>query len=299
MPRLSCRECGAGLPVGADRCDLCGSPVAGGVPYGEPVGGGGKKPGAGLALGRRVALLVMLPLAIVLGLYMVTEMSKRRAVVGSASTSAVEMPADVRGAAVIEAFEAIPLADRYAPVADSLRTLATSGDHAEARAAWRDLVDFLLDIGRIDRAAIEQQRLARRTDVTEDWRHAGNLLYQWMESVHVDRKTDVALLAIEAFHRVLERDPEDVDVRASLGWAYQHDPQNPMEAIRHTNLVLEQAPDHFAANYNRGMFLLRINRFDEAIEQFERVATLAGDDSPYARQAQAWIRTIRRQMESL
>jgi hypothetical protein len=66
-----------------------------------------------------------------------------------------------------------------------------------------------------------------------------------------------------------------------------------MEAIRQTNLVLEKDADHLMANYNKGVFLMRINRLDQALEQFERVKVLAGAESPYYRQADMWIVTIR------
>src|SRR5690606_35307888 len=131
-----------------------------------------------------------------------------------------------------------------------------------------------LDIGRIDRAAIEQQRVAQETGGLEDWRRAGDLLFDWMETVTPERRTDVALLTIDAYERVLQQDPGDLDARADLGWAFQYDPQNPMRAIEHTNRVLEEDPDHLAANYNRGVFLLRINRIEDAIAQLERVKQL-------------------------
>ena len=241
-------------------------------------------------------MLVGIPVLIVIALFMITEMSRQRVQPEAASTAA--MPAEVRSAAVIAEFEAIPVASQYAPVVDSLQALVRSGDETTGLEAQRELVRFMAEIGRIDRAAIEQQRLARRTGVTADWRHAGTLLYAWMEAVYNERKTDVALLAIEAFGKVLAQNPDDVDIRADLGWAYQYDPQNPMEAIRQTNLALEQDPDHLAANYNRAVFLLRINRISEALEQFARVVALAEDGSVYERQAEAWIRTIRQSAEA-
>lgn len=248
------------------------------------------------SLGVRVAMLVGIPVLIVIALFMITEMSRQRVQPEVAPTAA--MPAEMRSAAVIDEFESIPVAGQYAPVVDSLQALVRSGDGTVALEAQRELVRFMAEIGRIDRAAIEQQRLARRTGMTADWRHAGTLLYAWMEAVYNERKTDVALLAIEAFGKVLEQNPDDVDIRADLGWAYQYDPQNPMEAIRQTNLALEQDPDHLAANYNRAVFLLRINRINEALEQFGRVVALAEDGSVYERQAEAWIRTIRENAEA-
>lgn len=243
------------------------------------------------ALTRHVAVLIGLAVLVVVALFMITVMSKQQA--PRNSEAAVDAPAETRSAAVIQEHEAIPIAEVYRERSDSLRAVIESGGEAEGVRARRELVDFLIGIGRIDRAAIEQQRVARITNQTTDWRKAGNLLFDWMETTELESKPDVALLAIDAYKRVLEQQPDDLDARADLGWAYQYDPQNPMEAIRQTNLVLEERPDHLTANYNRGVFLMRINRLDDAVEQFERVKAIAGAESPYFRQAELWIETIR------
>lgn len=295
MPNVFCMDCGARMAGGAARCELCGwapsESTAETLFVAAPAADESEKG----SLGVRVAILICIPVLIVIALFMISEMSTRQARPDTASVAA--MPAEMRSAAVIDEFESIPVAVQHASAADSLREIMQSGDETLALGAQRELVRFLAEIGRADLAAIEQQRLARRTDATTDWRHAGGLLYAWMEAVYNERKTDVALLAIEALGKVLAENPDDVDVRADLGWAYQYDPQNPMEAIRQTNLALEQDPDHLAANYNRAVFLLRINRIQEALEQFERVVALAEDGSAYQRQAQAWIRAIRQNAE--
>lgn len=250
-------------------------------------------PGEDTAMTRHVALLVGLAVLVVVALYLITVVSSQRSDSETATTA--EAPADVRSAAVIDEYEAIPIGARYAPVVDSLRAEIGSGEGPQARDAHRELVAFLIDIGRIDRAAIEQQRLARATEGPADWQRAADLLYDWMESVNNDRKTDVALLAIQAFENVLAERPDDLDARARMAWAYQYDPQNPMQAIEQTNTVLEADPDHLAANYNRAVFLLRINRVEEAVAQFERVAELAEDGSIYDQRAEAWLQSVRRQ----
>ncbi len=295
MNNVFCVDCGARMAGGADRCELCGWMGSESADETLSVAAPAPDESDKGSLGARIAILICIPVLIVIALFMISEMSMRR--VQPETAPAAAMPAEMRAAAVIDEFESIPVAAQYAPAADSLREAMRSGDETRALEAQRELVRFLTEIGRADLAAIEQQRLARRTDAATDWRHAGGLLYAWMEAVYNERKTDVALLAIEALGKALAENPNDVDVRADLGWAYQYDPQNPMEAIRQTNLALEQDPDHLAANYNRAVFLLRINRIQEALEQFERVVTLAEDGSPYQRQAQAWIRAIRQNAE--
>ena len=241
-------------------------------------------------LTRHVVAVVGLSVLLVVALYMITVISKQP---GTRDSEAIaSAPVEARAASVIQEHEAIPVSETYRSRVDSLRSVIESVERTESIGARRQLVDFLIGIGRVDRAAIEQQRVARITDEAADWKMAGNLLFDWMEMSESDAKSDVALLTIDAYKELLERQPDDLDARADLGWAYQYDPRNPMEAIRQTNLVLEESPDHLGANYNRGVFLLRINRLDDAIEQFERVKSIAGADSPYYRQAEMWIDTI-------
>lgn len=236
-------------------------------------------------------MLIGLAVLVVVALYMITVMSKQTA--PSQPEAVVGAPAESRAAAVIREHEALPISEAFRDQVDSMQTAINEADADEAIPLRRRLVDFLIGIGRIDRAAIEQQRVARLSDQAEDWKKAGNLLFDWMEMSKPEAKSQIALLTIEAYRQLLQQNPNDLDARADLGWAYQYDPQNPMEAITQTNLVLEEDPDHLTANYNKGVFLMRINRLDQAVEQFERVKTIAGAESPYYRQADLWIDTIK------
>lgn len=319
-----CNECGWKNPLDAKFCSRCGTRLqalgkGSGLPAGVRKARGpasassapgntkaksspNENPGAqrdsdgSSSVSRYLGVVIGLAVLVVVALYLVTVVSKQR--VSSPARAAVETPAQVRSAAVIEEYESVPVPDQHAGRLDSLRGVIANAAAEERRELQSELIDFFLDIGRIDRAAIEQQRVAQETGGLEDWRRAGDLLFDWMETVTPERRTDVALLTIDAYERVLQQDPGDLDARADLGWAYQYDPQNPMRAIEHTNRVLEEDPDHLAANYNRGVFLLRINRIEDAIAQLERVKQLAGPESPYSRQADMVIQSVRRGQNS-
>src|SRR5690606_13600837 len=314
-----CNQCGWKNPPGSRFCSRCGSrlqdssalvidpPVKQAArpksSNGHAALAGNEEAGPKIedsdqSLSRYVGVVIGLAVLLVVALYVITIISKQNPVGATGSASIVQMPAEARSAAVIEAHESIPIDERFAPRVDSLLTAIERADGEEERALQNQLIDYLLSIGRVDLAAIRQQRIAVRSDTEADWRRAGDLHYEWLEAVGQERKTDVALLAIDAYRRVLDRNPDDVDVRARLGWVYQFDPANPMEAIRQTNMVLEHDPDHLAANYNRAVFLLRINRLDDAAAQFRRVMELAGSDSPYYRQADVWLKDIEGQRQT-
>lgn len=292
-------EGGGGLPIDAQPSSPSlpaappGRPAAAVSPAGAPVVSSGDDDAhtSQRDLTRHVGILIGLAVLVVVALYLITIISKQPG--PATSEAAVAAPAESRAASVIQRHEALPIGEAFRGRFDSLQAVIDEADVAGSVETRRRLVDFLIGIGRVDRAAIEQQRVARITGEAPDWKKAGNLLFDWMEMTEPDSKRMIALLVIDAYKEVLQLEPGDLDARADLGWAYQYDPQNPMEAIRQTNLVLEESPEHITANYNKGVFLMRINRLDDAADQFERVKKIAGSESPYHRQAQMWIDTIR------
>ncbi len=286
-----CSECGARLQVERDRVPRAAEGRSAPVLPPERTSDEQSSTEKTGSLGWHVAALVGLSVMVVVALFMVTVISKQPP--AAQPDDAVAAPSDVRTASIIQEHEAIPVAEQYRPRIDSLRAAVEEGNGDQAIEARHRLVEYFVEMGRIDRAAIEQMRLAGISDLTADWKKSGNLLLDWMEMSALETKPEIALLAIDSYKRVLEQEPGDLEARANLGWAYQYDPQNPMQAIQQTNLVLEEDADHLMANYNKGVFLMHINRIDQAVEQFERVKDLAGAESPYYRQADMWIDAIR------
>ena len=300
-----CNQCGWLNPAEARFCSQCGArlqpleatsaaaaperPVAAPVfPPSTDVGdASGGREAVPAGMGRQLGVLVGAAVLLVVGLYFVTYVSKRGV--------AAEPPASVSAAEAVvneHDLEAQPLPPQLAEQAEALEEeiVGLEGEAKEAKQA--ELVGLYIGGGRADRAAVVQQALAEATGSPEAWARAGNLYTEWMESVEDAHKPEVAPLAIAAYQRVLEAEPENADVRARMAWAYQYDRQNPMEAITQTNLVLEQDPDHLQANYNRGLFLMRINRLDQALEQLEKVQRIAGEGTPMFNQAGAMIEAL-------
>ena len=138
---------------------------------------------------------------------------------------------------------------------------------------------------RPDHAAPVQRAVAEVEDTEEAWRRTGDLYFDWMEAMPETDRIALSAQSVEAYRKALEKAPGNMDVRADMAWALQYDPQNAMAAIQENQTVLQADPDHIQANYNRAVFLMRINRLDQAAEQFERVKQIVGPESPIYEQA--------------
>ncbi len=291
---LICEECGHANAVGARYCSQCGAMLPGVRPLQPherpPVSSESAEPRATPApSGLRpvhVAFVVAGGLLLVGALYLLTLVSGGRGGLPPAENalSSVVLPLPEPGP--------IPavVADQVAALEGEIARLEGTARLEKQQA----LVNLLIGIGRPDRAALVQEEIARQLDTPEAWRRAGNLFYDWMEMVDGPAKAALARQVIAAYRRVLEKDPDNLDVRADMAIAYLYDPENPMEAVRQTQLVLEQDSTHIQANFNLGIMLLQINRLEEARAQFEKVKRLVGVRSPLYAQADTILQMIRR-----
>ena len=154
-----------------------------------------------------------------------------------------------------------------------------------------ELVSILFGAGRLDRAALAQQEIAQASGNLDDWKRTGDLFYDWMMTVEGDAKVQAAQQAIEAYQRVLAEDPDNLDVRTDMATAYLSS-NNPMQGVQEINQVLEADSTHLQARFNYGIMLAMIGRTDKALDQFERVKTQVGEESPLFQQAEDAIQSI-------
>lgn len=304
-----CHQCGWKNPPGARFCSMCGTALQAvattrpatpsGMPR-TPQPASTRPPAAArgdhTAVNRQVGILVGAGVLIVVALYLLTVVSKD---LGGAETplqagnTESASQGSPQGAAPVAAPTApdLPpaLAQQVAALEDEIEGL-----EGEARITRRqELVNLLIGGGQIGRAAQVQGEIAEEAGTPAAWTRAGNLYYDWMETLDGQAKVSAAQRAVDAYQKVLEQEPDNLNVRTDMAWAYQYDPRNPMEAINQTNYVLQQDPEHVQANFNKGIFLWRINRADQAIAQFEQVKTIVGEGDPIYEQANAVIRAIR------
>ena len=295
-----CNKCGWRNPAGANFCSRCGAKlqaVSGREAHPSDArsvesGSAEARPGAlapsrppspdpdagsdtveeadsTAGMGRQVVVIVGAGILFVIALYMITVLS--------ADTNGSNAPARQSPAAAT--VDVPPLAEQFVPRETELQDRLAAASGAEALDIRRDLMDLYLAANRIDLAAAEAERIAEVTNTENDWAIAGNLYYDVMEGRQDASQSVFAKRAIAAYGRALEVNPDNLDVRTDMAIAYMYDPDNPMMAIQETNRVLEQDSLHIQANFNRGVMLANINRIDQAVEQFEKVKRIIGDDS--------------------
>ncbi len=316
-----CPVCGSLNPKGSRFCNQCGSKIEAVRSASDltdlPTGRRGEEPGApapssdaseganGDLMVSRVLWTVGAGIVVMMVLYGVTLLSEGQSQSGGSQSSGPAVSAQQSTGADTSAASGAagpvispePVPDGIAGDVKSLEeSIAAAADSAERIELQQKLVRLYVNADRQDLAGQLQEKIAAARQTAMAWADAGNLYYDWMMERQSRREqTAYAKKAIQAYRRSLEIDPTNLDVRTDMAVAYLYDPDNPMEAIRQTKKVLSQDPDHLQANFNRGIMLLRINRVDQAIKQFEKVQEMAGPSSPVYQRAEKVLQRIRQQ----
>jgi cytochrome c-type biogenesis protein CcmH/NrfG len=145
--------------------------------------------------------------------------------------------------------------------------------------------------------------MAEASENAADWRRTGDLFYNWME--YVGRESNgrnpaiapIGRRAIAAYENVLESEPENHDVRTDMATVLLRS-NDPMRGVEELNRVLESDSTFVPARFNKGIALLWIGRYEQAITEFEAVQELAGEDSPRYDQAARAIELVREEMNA-
>jgi len=278
---IYCVACGARNPAPARFCNQCGTALMTAEsrtlekrPPPFPPQQPNEK--ASHSSGARLALLFGGAILLVVALYGITVLSLERRPAGQILGTTETMGNGVGFAALPEAQEAR---------VDSLERVMRDARGEPLFRARNELLNLFIGFGRPDRAGELQERIARESGSVEDWTRAGNFFFDWLSMLEETDRPRVAQHVIRAYEEALRLNPNDLDVRMRLGWAFQYDNTNPMRAIEENARVLEADSLHLGANFNRGWFLMRIGRTDQAMEQMRKVQRMAGVDSPLGRQA--------------
>lgn len=312
-----CNQCGWQNPAGARFCSMCGAPLqaAAGAPRGaRPLPVTADLPGPGAQaraqatpppadadgarpIGRQVGIVVGLGVLLVVALFLVTALSKDVPSVTAPPPTAVGAADGMAAAGTLDA--SAPIAPEFAENVDALQAEIANATGEARLAKQRELINLFIGIGRLDRAALLQEEVARAENTAEAWTRTGNLFYDWADSIpeqDAAARVAPARRAVAAYEQVLAQEPGNLDVRTDMAWIAQYDPERPMAAVTQTNQVLAEDPNHVAANFNKGLLFLRINRLDQALAQFEKVQSLVDPSSPVYGQAEAAAQVVRERM---
>ncbi len=312
---LFCIVCGARNPPSARFCAQCGARLVapeGGAAVPRVIPAGTSVPVAGTRVApgeapppvppesaRRIAILIVGAVLLVAGLYLATVASKQSGAPAPSFRTADDMAAGgvsqtpAGGAAAPAAPTGTPLSATDQATVTALENRVAAATGAEQAGLRRELANLLTGLGQNERAGDVEADLAATERTAAAWRRAGDRYYEALQMMPEDQRTAIAPRVVAAYDSVLAREASDLDARTRLGWAAQYDATgNPMRAITETNAVLERDSTHLGASYNRGWFLVRIGRVDQAKEQFRKVQRLAGADSPLGREAQSVIETL-------
>lgn len=322
-----CHACGQQTPVGARFCSQCGTrlqaeaapppgtaPVEADLPRSTPPADDAPPPPSAEAtdtndVGRQVAFVIGGVLAVVVGLFVLTTWSQETwsgggadggppaesgvTAPGASSESSASGPSLEALVARVSGDEALP--SQIAAQVDSLEAAMADQRGAERQATRRELINTYVGAGQLGSAALVQKQMAEAAGTPEDWRRTGDLLYSWMETLKGQQvAVQVAEHVVQAYERVLEQQPDNLDVRTDMATAYLQT-NSPMRGVKEINRVLDEDPSHFQARFNKGIMLVMIGRSDQAIEQFQKVKSIVGSESPYYQQAEQAIQTIREQ----
>ena len=194
-----------------------------------------------------------------------------------------------------------PMPDPLARRVDSVRTAMDAASGSEKRRLRQELANLYVGAGQMGQAAVQQLEIARTTDDTEAWRNAADRLYAWMQTLQQQGQRQqafpVAEEAASAYSTIVERAPDDLTAHTRMGEAYLLT-NSPMRGIQTINDVLDTDSTFVPARFQKGLALLQISRFDQAIDEFERVKQFAGEGTPYYQQADRAIQIIRERTTS-
>lgn len=355
-PPVFCNQCGWENPSGAQYCSRCGEPlqdlsdaspagtrrVMGDLPS-SPADDDEEDTSSSsaeeseeeevdeqVAIGKQIAFVLGGALAVVLGLFFVTQWSNQyewgdgsssppqsaqagaggsgpsasrssdgqRPMGGSGPNSQQSSPTDLQ-ALLDQTADSLtgPVAEKI----DSLRTRIDQASGGEQRKLKAKLVNLYIGAGHPDRAAVVQKELASATGRVDAQRRAADLLYRWMQKLERQGQREqvfqVARHAAQAYETVSEQRPEDLDARTRMGEAYLLT-NKPMRGIKTINAVLDDDSTFVPARFQKGLALLQINRLDQAQNQFERVKQYAESDAPFYQQAERALKVIEKRQSS-
>ncbi len=222
---------------------------------------------------------------------------------GAAAPGAAAGPFGGQDIATLIAENGTEMSPAVAERADSIQSQIPNVEGDVKRTLQEQLVNLYVGASAFGRAARLQKEMAETSQDPDDWRRTGDLFYNWMEKVGAESNgknpaiAPIGRRAIAAYEEVLGDNPSDHDVRTDMATVLLRS-NDPMRGVEELNRVLDEDSTFVPARFNKGIALLWIGRYEQAIDQFEAVQGLTGEESAQYQQAAEAIKLVREEMNA-
>ncbi len=167
-------------------------------------------------------------------------------------------------------------------ITDLEASLANAQDEAEKSVILQELVDKWDSVEKHSPVGFAYEELAKITNNVSHWLKAGNAYRAAFNAIQ-DTSISNSLVAnaMNAYEKVLDQEPENLDAKAGLGATYVSGSPSPMAGITMLQEVVKTDPKHLDANKSLGLFSMQSRQFDKAIDRFLTVIELSPDAESY------------------
>ena len=150
-----------------------------------------------------------------------------------------------------------------------------NADNQEKRLIFADsLAKAYKSVGKLDSMAKYFEIRSVESPSYENLLRAGDGYYNAFNfAVDQSKRNYLAGKAQEYYNRILEEDPDLLDVKAKMAMTYVSGP-NPMQGISMLRQVLEKDPNNEMAIYNLGMLSITSGQYEKALQHFGRLSEL-------------------------
>lgn len=156
-----------------------------------------------------------------------------------------------------------------------LKENLSSGNNIEKNVIFADsLAQLYLKYNKYDSAAKFLEIIAENIPNAENWRRAGEAYYEaFSYAMDADKRRELAGKAREYFEKILEKSPDNLDVKNKLAMTYLST-SNPMQGIMMLREILEQDPENEKAIFNLGALSIQSKQYEKAVERFSKLVEL-------------------------
>ncbi|TRX58396.1 tetratricopeptide repeat protein [Fulvivirga sp. M361] len=157
--------------------------------------------------------------------------------------------------------------------------LAHSDDFEKSLIFADSLAKLYISLNKYDSAARFFELIAEKVPTVGNWLMAGNTYYEAFGfAMDAARRSSLAEKAKVYFIKILEAQPENLDIKNKLAMTYVSSP-NPMQGIMMLREILQQDPQNEQALFNLGVLSMQSGQYDKAVERFSNLAKLYPDNT--------------------